>query len=149
MRAAVEVVVAVEASPSSFPSAAESATASAEKSIAATSAALRSRCASLRCSQSSKRCDWLALAAAATSSAGGGGGDAAAAADALDIEEANALTSMLFELVEKKETLPCLCGRGEGTPPQKRVRRRLLAKKAREPATTLRKSSGLKRKKVI
>ena len=45
------------------------------QSIAATSALRRARWDSLRCSQSSKRCDWLALAAAATSSAGGGGGE--------------------------------------------------------------------------
>ena len=85
----------------------------------------------------------MALAAAATSSAGGGateeeegGGDDGAAAA---IAEAMALMLiLLFELVEKNETLPCLCGLGEGTPPQKRDRRRRLAKRAREPATTLR-----------
>ena len=144
LRAAVEAEAEADAESSLFsaPSAAESATASAGKSIAATSALRRARWDSLRCSQSSKRCYWLALAAAATSSAGGGGGeedeggggDAAAPA----IEDAITLTSMLLELVEKKVTLPCLCGRGEGTPPQKRDRRRRLTMRAREPATTLR-----------
>lgn len=89
----------------------------------------------------------MALAAAATSSAGGGGGgggseegccdnDDAGGGDAA-IEAAMALTSIM--LVEKNETLPCLCGRGEGTPPQKRDLRRAreLTKRAREPTRTL------------